>query len=93
MAVKKEITDDIGESAKLAAAELAAEALLKKQEEDEAAEKKAPRKKSKLIKVRPTKGYMWEPFQLIAIQEGVETPVEETSWVTSQIEAGLLEKC
>ena len=45
------------------------------------------------IKVRPTKGYMFEPFQRIAIQEQVETPVLLSDWVISQIEAGLLEKC
>lgn len=50
-------------------------------------------KEANLIKVRPVRGYMWEPFQCIPIQENVETPVEETDWVTSQIDAGLLEKC
>ena len=45
----------------------------------------------KVVKVRPTHGSMWEPFQRIMIAEGNETPVELTSWVDSQIKAGFLE--
>ena len=53
-------------------------------------------KKAKIIKVQPTakaKRDLNEPFQGILIRLGAETPVEETSWVKSQIDAGLIEKC
>ncbi len=45
------------------------------------------------IKLKAVKAYMIEPFQRVAIKEGVETPVKHTGWVDAQIKAGLLRKC
>ena len=36
--------------------------------------------------------YQWEPFQKIAIQPGVPTPVRLTSWVQCQLDAKVLRR-
>ncbi len=56
----------------------------------EAAEAEA--KEAGMVRVRPTKFSMHEPFQGIKINMGQTTPVELSNWVESQIEQGLLEE-
>lgn len=46
--------------------------------------------KTGLIYAIPVKGDLWEPFQHLAIRMGVKTPVRLTSWIKSQVQAGLL---
>lgn len=45
------------------------------------------------VNVRPVKSYMFDPFQRISIMEGVDTPVQLTSWIQAQLDAKLLETC
>ena len=94
------------EEAKAAEAKEAEEkeaAEKKEAEEKEAAEAKAAEKKAakaakpakppkpgSMVTVMPTKGYMFEPFEHVKLPEGAETKVKLTSWVQSQINAGLL---
>lgn len=59
----------------------------KSEEDDPKKEKEA------LVKVRPVRGYMFEPFQRVAIPEGVKTPLVRSQWVQCQIDAGLLKEC
>ena len=47
----------------------------------------------KFVMVRATSGYMFEPFQRIPLMAGQPTPVELTSWVECQIDAGHIERC
>ena len=53
-----------------------------------------PQKKNEppMIEVRPTRGYMFEPFQRIQIPEGQWTPVRETNWVIDQLARRLLRR-
>lgn len=50
-------------------------------------------KETPMIVVKPRLGRLVEPFQKIAIEEGVETPVRQSNWVLDQLRAGLLVKC
>ena len=75
------------------AARLKAEAKAKEQEADrfkaeaKVEEREAPPDLGDMVFVRPLRGYKYEPFQLLPIPEGQDTPLVYTAWVKSQCDA------